>query len=198
MRGAQSCRYYFRVDLGCNNCCIAWKVYWPRGVVSNLPRWITTLIFIGFLYILSPGVVSCGCQGFSIFTTEKNSEKSKLLGWKILRINDTWLFLQNVLKIKADWKTLKKGSVNHRFNIFQSRVLIFQDFFHHFTVSFEHFSINSFGFTGYCFLPDIKSWKTSAVRTTAWMVETQLCKLRGTSDTFVWYGFCGLNLRYDY
>ena len=28
----------------------------------------------------------------------------------------------------------------------------------------------------------IKSWKTSAVRTTVWMVETQLCKLRGTSD----------------
>ena len=31
----------------------------------------------------------------------------------------------------------------------------------------------------------IKSWKTSAVSTTVWMVETQLCKLRGTSDTFV-------------
>ena len=30
-----------------------------------------------------------------------------------------------------------------------------------------------------------KSWKTSAVSTTVWMVETQLCKLRGTSDTFV-------------
>ena len=30
----------------------------------------------------------------------------------------------------------------------------------------------------------IKSWKTSAVsNTTVWMVETQLCKLRGTSDT---------------
>ena len=27
----------------------------------------------------------------------------------------------------------------------------------------------------------IKSWKTSAVNTTVWMVETQLCKLRGTS-----------------
>ena len=27
--------------------------------------------------------------------------------------------------------------------------------------------------------------KTSAVSTTHWMVETQLCKLRGTSDTFV-------------
>ena len=27
--------------------------------------------------------------------------------------------------------------------------------------------------------------KTSAVSTTDWMVETQLCKLRGTSDTFV-------------
>ena len=27
--------------------------------------------------------------------------------------------------------------------------------------------------------------KTSAVSTTVWMVETQLCKLRGTSDTFV-------------
>ena len=31
----------------------------------------------------------------------------------------------------------------------------------------------------------IKSWKTSAVSTTVWMVETQLCKLRGTSDMFV-------------
>ena len=31
----------------------------------------------------------------------------------------------------------------------------------------------------------IKSWKTSAVSTTVWMVETKLCKLRGTSDTFV-------------
>ena len=30
----------------------------------------------------------------------------------------------------------------------------------------------------------IKSWKTSAVSTTVWMVDTQLCKLRGTSDTF--------------
>ena len=32
----------------------------------------------------------------------------------------------------------------------------------------------------------IKSWKTSAVSTAVWMVETQLCKLRGTSDTFVY------------
>ena len=31
----------------------------------------------------------------------------------------------------------------------------------------------------------IKSWKTSAVSTTVWMVETQRCKLRGTSDAFV-------------
>ena len=30
-----------------------------------------------------------------------------------------------------------------------------------------------------------KKWKTSAVSTTDWMVETQLCNLRGTSDTFV-------------
>ena len=30
----------------------------------------------------------------------------------------------------------------------------------------------------------IKSWKTSAVSTTVWMVESQLYKLRGTSDTF--------------
>ena len=44
----------------------------------------------------------------------------------------------------------------------------------------------------------INSWTTSAVSTTVWMVETQLCKLRGTSDTFVLYGFCELNLRYDY
>ena len=44
----------------------------------------------------------------------------------------------------------------------------------------------------------INSWTTSAVRTTVWMVETQLCKLRGTSDTFVLYGFCDLNVRYDY
>ena len=44
----------------------------------------------------------------------------------------------------------------------------------------------------------ITSWKTSAVSTTVWMVETQLCKLRGTSDTFVYCGFCELNLRYDY
>ena len=35
----------------------------------------------------------------------------------------------------------------------------------------------------------IKSWKTSAVSTAVWMVGTQLCKLRGTSDTFVQYGF---------
>ena len=38
------------------------------------------------------------------------------------------------------------------------------------------------GFAFQCF---IKSWKTSSVSTTVWMVETQLCKLRGTSDTFV-------------
>ena len=31
----------------------------------------------------------------------------------------------------------------------------------------------------------MKSWKTKAVSTTDWMVETQLCKLRGTSDTLV-------------
>ena len=30
----------------------------------------------------------------------------------------------------------------------------------------------------------IKSWKTSAVSTTDWMVETQLCKLRGTYSMF--------------
>ena len=30
-----------------------------------------------------------------------------------------------------------------------------------------------------------KKKKASAVSTTVWMVETQLCKLRGTSDTFV-------------
>ena len=30
-----------------------------------------------------------------------------------------------------------------------------------------------------------KSRKTSAVSATDWMIETQLCKLRGTSDTFV-------------
>ena len=29
------------------------------------------------------------------------------------------------------------------------------------------------------------------------MVDTQLCKLRGTSDTFVLYVFCGLNVQYD-
>ena len=34
-------------------------------------------------------------------------------------------------------------------------------------------------------IQNIKKWKTSAVSTTDWMVETQLCKLRGTSDTFV-------------
>ena len=28
----------------------------------------------------------------------------------------------------------------------------------------------------------IKCWKTSAVSTTVWMIETRLCKLRGTSD----------------
>ena len=32
----------------------------------------------------------------------------------------------------------------------------------------------------------IKSWKTSAVSTAVWMVETQLCKLCGTSDTICW------------
>ena len=31
----------------------------------------------------------------------------------------------------------------------------------------------------------LTKWKTSAVSTTDWMVETQRCKLRGTSDTFV-------------
>ena len=31
----------------------------------------------------------------------------------------------------------------------------------------------------------IKNWKTSAVSTIDWMVETQLCELRSTSDTFV-------------
>ena len=31
----------------------------------------------------------------------------------------------------------------------------------------------------------IKSWKTSAVSTTDWIVETQLCKLCRTSDTFL-------------
>ena len=30
----------------------------------------------------------------------------------------------------------------------------------------------------------IKSWKTSAVGTTVWMVETQLCKLRGNDFIF--------------
>ena len=30
----------------------------------------------------------------------------------------------------------------------------------------------------------IKNWNTSAVSTTMWMVETQLCKLRGTSDIY--------------
>ena len=30
-----------------------------------------------------------------------------------------------------------------------------------------------------------KRWKTSAGSTTVWMVETQLCKLSGTSDAFV-------------
>ena len=30
-----------------------------------------------------------------------------------------------------------------------------------------------------------KSWKTSSVSTTDWMVETQFCKLHGTSETFV-------------
>ena len=33
--------------------------------------------------------------------------------------------------------------------------------------------------------------------TTDRTVETQLCKLRGTSDAFVEYGFCELNLRYE-
>ena len=33
----------------------------------------------------------------------------------------------------------------------------------------------------------IKNWKTSAVSTTMWMVETQLCKLRGTSDIYINY-----------
>ena len=33
----------------------------------------------------------------------------------------------------------------------------------------------------------IKSWKTSAVSTTVWMVETQLCKLRGPSDIYTNY-----------
>ena len=33
----------------------------------------------------------------------------------------------------------------------------------------------------------VQNWKTSAVSTTAWMVETQLCKLRGTSDIYTNY-----------
>ena len=55
----------------------------------------------------------------------------------------------------------------------------------------------------YCFF----FFNKSAVRTTDLMVETQLCKLRGTSDTFVGrvysilhleYVLCELNVRYDY
>ena len=51
----------------------------------------------------------------------------------------------------------------------------------------------------------IKNRKTSAVSTTDWMVETQLCKLRGTSETFVgrahilrfiFYYIVLINLRY--
>ena len=55
--------------------------------------------------------------------------------------------------------------------------------------------VYSFTFPVYCCTPSmagtsrkyyfIKSWKTSAVSTTVWMVETQLCELRGTSDAFV-------------
>ena len=57
--------------------------------------------------------------------------------------------------------------------------------------------------TAYMFLS--KNLKMSAVSTTDWMVETQLCKLRGTLDTFFGraysilhfeFGVCELNLRY--
>ena len=47
----------------------------------------------------------------------------------------------------------------------------------------------------------IKNWKTSAVSTTMWMVEIQLCKLRGTSDIYtnyrspVFYGWGEQNRR---
>ena len=39
-----------------------------------------------------------------------------------------------------------------------------------------------------------KKLKTSAVSTTNWMVETQLCKLRDTSDTFVGRAYSIINL----
>ena len=43
------------------------------------------------------------------------------------------------------------------------------------------------------FFFQIKNWKTSAVSTTVcWMVETQLWKLRGTSDTLNSYKICFL------
>ena len=44
---------------------------------------------------------------------------------------------------------------------------------------------SQFGYRSILIILFIKSWKTSAVSTTVGMVETQLCKLRGTSDTFV-------------
>ena len=54
-------------------------------------------------------------------------------------------------------------------------------------VSTTHRSYSQLTFfnTSKYFFIQVKSWKTSAVRTTVWMVEAQLRKLRGTSDTFV-------------
>ena len=46
-------------------------------------------------------------------------------------------------------------------------------------------SSTNHAFLMFCAKDFVKSWKTSAVSTTVWMVETQLCKLRGTSDMFV-------------
>ena len=52
-----------------------------------------------------------------------------------------------------------------------------------------------------------KKLKTPAASTTDWMVEAELCKLRGTSDMYVGraysmfhlkYVICELNLRHDY
>ena len=47
------------------------------------------------------------------------------------------------------------------------------------------FLLGFWSFFFYLILRYVKNWKTSAVSTTDWMVQTQLCKLRGTSDTFV-------------
>ena len=65
-----------------------------------------------------------------------------------------------------------------------------------------HYIIVAVVYLVYCIIAVrvfIKSWKTSAVSTTVWMVETQLCKLRGTSDiTQIIVRPCSTSMFYPY